>query len=185
MAKGKGLFTRVNFVFLIMRHTKNACDCLFNSLKHEYSQKFFFTMDKLLEALSVSWKITIIQTKHGDFLDYDKLFKVAYDDLKGVVTKNHIFTCGIVDTDNQLWMSIRESDLDDGDVTKHIATKRGKRSAADPKAHMNQLLKPITPPGINSDKLVELYAKYHPVVPEDYWEDELYVKPADKVLQKV
>jgi hypothetical protein len=49
---------------------------------------------------------------------------------------------------------------------------------------MNRLLKRIIPPGINPYKLVELYAKYCPVVPEDYWEDELYVKPADKVLKK-
>ena len=49
---------------------------------------------------------------------------------------------------------------------------------------MNQLLKPITPPGINPYKLVELYAKYCPVVPEEYWEDELYLKPDNEVLKK-
>ncbi len=32
--KEMGYFMRVNFVFLIVGHTKNACDCLFNSLKH-------------------------------------------------------------------------------------------------------------------------------------------------------
>jgi len=40
---------------------------------------------------------------------------------------------------------------------------------------MNHLLKPITPPGINPYKLVELYAKY--------WEDELYLKPDNEVLK--
>jgi hypothetical protein len=49
---------------------------------------------------------------------------------------------------------------------------------------MNQLLKPFTPPGINSYKLVELYAKYCPVIPEEYWEDELYLKPDNEVLIK-
>ncbi len=48
---------------------------------------------------------------------------------------------------------------------------------------MNQLLKPITPLGINPYKLVELYAKYCPVVPEEYWEDELYLKPDNEVLK--
>ena len=48
---------------------------------------------------------------------------------------------------------------------------------------MNQLLKPITPPGRNPYKLVELYAKYCPVVPEEYWEDELYLKPDNEVLK--
>jgi hypothetical protein len=81
-------------------------------------------------------------------------------------------------------MSIRESDLEDCAVTKHIATKQGRRSRADLEAHMNQLLMPIIPPGINSYKVVELYTKYHPVVPEDYWEDKLYLKPPDEVLNK-
>jgi hypothetical protein len=49
---------------------------------------------------------------------------------------------------------------------------------------MNRLLKPIIVPGINPYKLVELYKKIRLVVPEDYWEDEFYVKPANKVLKK-
>ncbi len=31
---------------------------------------------------------------------------------------------------------------------------------------------------------MELYVKYRPVVPEDHWGDEFYVKPADEVLKK-
>ncbi len=49
---------------------------------------------------------------------------------------------------------------------------------------MNWLLKQVIAPGINPYKLVILYAKYGPVVPEDYWKDKLYVKPANKVLKK-
>jgi len=89
----------------------SSCECLFNSLKHECCQKNIFTIDKLLGVLSLSRKITIIRTEHGDFLDYDALFKVAYNDLKGLVTKNHIFTCDVVDNEDELWMIIRESDL--------------------------------------------------------------------------
>ena len=97
-----------------MGHTKNACDHLFNSLKHHhYCQKYTYTMDKLIEALRVSQKITVIRTEYGDFLDYDALFKVAYNDLKGLVNKNHIFTCDVVHNEDELWMSIRESDLED------------------------------------------------------------------------
>ena len=99
--------------------------------------------------------------------------------------RNNSYTLAeIVDNEDELWMSIRESDLEDCGLTKHIAMKRGRRSAADLEAHMNQLLKPITPPGINPYKLVELYAKYCPVVPEEYWEDELYLKPDNEVLTK-
>ena len=38
-------FKRVSFVFLIVGHAKNACNRLFNSLKHEYHKKNIFTMD--------------------------------------------------------------------------------------------------------------------------------------------
>jgi hypothetical protein len=43
-------FKRVSFVFLIVGHTKNACDRLFNSLKHKYCKKNIFTMDELIIA---------------------------------------------------------------------------------------------------------------------------------------
>ena len=43
----------------------------------------------------------------------------------------------------------------------------------------------IEPPGINPYKRVELYAKYRPVVPPEYHQDEFYTKPPDDVLQKV
>jgi hypothetical protein len=62
-------------------------------------------MNKFIDALSVSRKIYIIWTKHDNFLDYNALFKVVYDDLKRLVTKNHIFTCSD-DNDNKLWVII-------------------------------------------------------------------------------
>ena len=58
--KEMGYFMRVNFVFLIVGHTTNACDCLFNLLKHQYSQKNTLTMDELIKSLSWSQKITVI-----------------------------------------------------------------------------------------------------------------------------
>ena len=100
-------FKRVSFVFLIVGHTKNACDCLFNSLKHEYHKKNIFTMDKLIVALGVSAKITVVPTVASDFLDYNDAFKALYIDLAGLVKNNHIFTCD--GDDNELIMKIRES----------------------------------------------------------------------------
>jgi hypothetical protein len=58
-------FKRVSFVFLIVGHTKNACDRLFNSLKHEYRKKNIFTMDELIVALGVSAKITVVPTAYS------------------------------------------------------------------------------------------------------------------------
>ncbi len=46
-------------------------------------------------------------------------------------------------------------------------SKQGQRSKTDLEAHMNQLLMPVIPLGINSYEVVKLYTKYHPVVPDE------------------
>ena len=99
-------FKRVSFVFLIVGHTKNACDRLFNSLKHKYPKKNIFTMDELIVAFGVSAKITVVPTVASDFLDYDGAFKALYTNLSGLVKNNHIFTCD--SDDNELIMKILE-----------------------------------------------------------------------------
>ena len=86
-------FKQVNFIFLITEHTKNACNHLFNSLKHEYRKKNIFTMDRLTKELklNVSAKITVVPTVPSNFLSYDGTFKVLYTDLKGLVKKSHLY----------------------------------------------------------------------------------------------
>jgi len=71
-------FKRVSFVFLIVGHAKNACDRLFNSLKHEYHKKNIFTMDELIVVLGVLAKITVVPTVASDFLDYNGTFKAIH-----------------------------------------------------------------------------------------------------------
>ena len=51
--KAMGYFQRVNFIFLVVGHTKNAADRLFNSLKNEYRKRNLFTVDTLVLALNV------------------------------------------------------------------------------------------------------------------------------------
>ncbi len=60
--KAMGYFRRVNFIFLVVGHTKNAADCLFHSLKHEYRKQDIFTMEMLIEKLSASDCVTVIPT---------------------------------------------------------------------------------------------------------------------------
>jgi hypothetical protein len=67
-------FKQVNFVFLIIGHTKNACNRLFNSLKHKYRNKNILTIDKLFKAVKASEKITVGSTVACDFLNYDGAF---------------------------------------------------------------------------------------------------------------
>mmetsp|Transcript_14392 Transcript_14392/g.30795 ORF Transcript_14392/g.30795 Transcript_14392/m.30795 type:complete len:173 (-) Transcript_14392:283-801(-) len=47
------------------------------------------------------------------------------------------------------------------------------------------MLKRLKSPGINIYKQVELYAKYHHIVPEKFWVNELYRKPPPNILAAV
>jgi hypothetical protein len=57
-------FKEVNFIFLIVGHTKNAADCLFNSLK--------------TEALNMSLMVAVHPASPDFFLDYNKLIYCLY-----------------------------------------------------------------------------------------------------------
>ena len=87
-----GCFEKVNFVFLIVGHTKNAADRLFNSLKELYRKQNLFTMQGLFDSLNGSDLVTIVPTSPQDFLDYDSFFETLYRDLTGKVKTNHIFS---------------------------------------------------------------------------------------------
>jgi len=65
-----GYFKQVNFIFLVVGHTKNAADHLFNALKAEYREKNLFTMETLVECLNVSNSVTMHTPVEADFLDY-------------------------------------------------------------------------------------------------------------------
>ena len=51
------------------------------------------------------------------------------------------------------------------------------------RAAMSDQLQQIEAPGINIYKQVEMYTKYLPIVPEEHWGDELYVKPSDEIIE--
>ena len=57
----------VNFIFLIIGHTKNSTDHHFNCLKLSYHHGNIFTMDEMLEKLDESDKVTVIPAKESDF----------------------------------------------------------------------------------------------------------------------
>jgi len=68
-----GYFKRLNFIFLIVGHTKNACYCLFNSLKMEYRQYNILTMECLLCKLDKLEFVIIIPTSKEDCFDSNTL----------------------------------------------------------------------------------------------------------------
>jgi len=183
--KAMGYFKKVEFMFLIVGHTKNAADSLFNSLKHEYRKKNLFTMQALFDCLGVSECVTVVPTLPEDFLDYDRLLNGIYRDIAGMILLNHIFT---VSGDDPLpVMELRESNLSEHPISKHVLSKRGKqlRGVAELKAKSDTLLLPIKCGGMNPYKMVEMWKKYRPLVPVEYQCDVLYAEPDAAVMAKV
>ena len=179
--KASGYFKHVNFIFLIVGHTKNAADRLFNSLKHEYRKKNLYTMETLLLALSVSDSVTVIPTLPEDFDNYDALFKDLFRNLSGKVKQNHIFACS---ADDQ--MDLRESDIIEHKTNTHKCWKTGRLlNAAQLKEHTLATLAKMECVGINPYKQVEMHFKYGPHVPEEWRNDVLFCPPDDKVMSMV
>ncbi len=88
-----GYFKETHFIFLVVGHTKNVADPLFNLLKQEYWKQNLFTFDELVRMLDKSLSLTIHPTVAKDFLNYSKLLDSLYRPLMGNIKKNHIFSC--------------------------------------------------------------------------------------------
>ena len=126
-----GYFRRVNFIFLIVGHTKNSADRLFNALKLDYRKQNVYTMKGLLTCLSRSQYCHIVETKEEDFFDWSGYFDLFYRKFKNkkltVIKKNHIFSCDNSHCfeKNQLMVDLQESDLPSHPVVKIPMIKNG------------------------------------------------------------
>jgi hypothetical protein len=178
-----GYFKSVQFIFLVVGHTKNAADRLFNSLKHEYRKQNLFTFDELARALDQSATVTVHRTVANDFFDYDKLLDGMYPKLAGHIKQNHIFSC----EDNGSELMIRKSNLPEHQ--EYILRIRKKNWATVGRTEMivyaEKVLKPIKCVGLNPYKMVEMFKNYRPVVPVEFHSDELYAEPSQEVWSKV
>ena len=116
-----GYFKKVNFIFLIVGHTKNAADRLFNLLKKLYRLKNIYTMKELFEQLAACDFVSIDPTKVEDFHDWDTYLDLFYSDFRSKVKQNHIFSCSYESNRvaNQLQVDLRESGLDEHEIVKH------------------------------------------------------------------
>jgi hypothetical protein len=179
-----GYFKSVKFIFLVVGHTKNAADCLFNSLKQEYRKQNLFTFDQLATTLDQSASVTIHRTVANDFLDYDSLLDGIYRKLVSNIKQNHIFSC--VDDDG-FEMRFRESNLVEH---REFIVKLRKRhweyaSRTELIEYAERVLKPIPCVGLNPYKMVEMFKNYRSVVPVEYHADVLYEEPSPEVWSKV
>ncbi len=153
-----GYFKEVNFVFLIVGHTKNAADRLFNSLKNEYRKQNLFTFQDLVETLNKSLMVTIHPENPDDFLDYNKLMSSLFWTLSGNIKKNHIFSCN----NNKSQMTLRHSNLPEHQEFVFYPWKKGTwdgMTRSNIAEHSESVLVPITCPGMNPYIIVEMWKK--------------------------
>jgi hypothetical protein len=122
--KQMGHFKKVNFVLLVVGHTKNAPAGLFNSLKHEYCKKNLFTMQDFFKTLNVSDSVIVVPTIPEDFLDHKALTDNVYHDLSVMVKQIPMLSCH--ENDNDIIIQLWESNLGKHKVVTHKAVKRTK-----------------------------------------------------------
>jgi hypothetical protein len=198
-----GYFHTVNFIFLVVGHTKNAADRRFNNLKMIYRKSNVYTFNQLLQVCGGSPHVTVVPVVDGDFKDYDYFFDLFYGRI-AAVTKSHIFSCkrpsdGSVYTDGvKLMVSVKESNLDEhptkttnlikpnmmlfngdgteGSLQEAVASRLSLLQRAD-------FLDPLPFKGIPEFKQVQLYRNYRKFVPAPY-QDEICPKPSEEVLKR-
>ena len=200
-----GYFIDVWFVFLIVGHTKNAADRLFNLLKIQYRQKNIYTMPVLLEQLGESDFVTIDPSAEPDFNDWDSFLNNFYSTFSGKVKKNHIFHVNrdTMRKENQVRVELRESNLDDDKISYHRAIKQGfstrknyppggkglkvaiNNRGTDIRAARSTLLHQIEAPGMNVYKQVEMFKNYRPLVPPEFQGDSVYAEPDEMIVDAV
>jgi hypothetical protein len=187
-----GYFQHVNFIFLIVGHTKNAADRLFNALKFVYRGSNVQTFQGLLNVCGASRHVTPIAVDNGDFFKYSDFLLQFYNTLKDLKVQ-HIFSCSvqsdgaIYNTEGQLLLAVRKSHLDEHPLFSKNFIK-GRVSLDVRRDAMKACqLESLPFQGIPEFKQVELYMKYLKHIDPEHKGDDLYKEPSEEVFlrQKV
>jgi hypothetical protein len=162
----KGYFQEVHFIFLVVGHTKNVADRLFNILKKLYQNQNIFTMGMMMKVMSheltipylVDWRV---------FKNWDKFLNWLYKAKMLSVQKWQMFSSS---TDLGLTMmpfkssNLQGAKMEEEGLRKHRVTNVNQSSI---------LMQQPTPlysmkPGLQEIKQVELWSKYCPLVPDKF-----------------
>jgi hypothetical protein len=177
-----GYFLTVEHVFYIRGHTKNACDRMLNQMKLKFHRSEIFSWGQAIETLNIKEHVTIVDAQKSHFKDYGALLDKFYVNFKpNTIQKNHIFK--VESTDEALTMQCATHDgavFANQPMLKKGQVLIGKRTDA-----INACeLAILKPPGMRPIKQVELYKKFRPFVPREFWE-ETCPKPSEAVLTQV
>jgi hypothetical protein len=178
----KGCFADVEFMFLVIGHTKNVADCLFNIAKILYRKMNIFTIKKLTEALNHAEQVDCCIIEHGLFRDWDGYISTSAKDTLDSVKKWQIFK---VSDARQGIMTKISSNLpdatraDENFFTSKVATNlRNEIVVAKYPLPLYQQR-----PGLKPIKQMELFIKLRPLIPSEYW-DDICPQPSLDVMLK-
>jgi hypothetical protein len=183
-------YRRVNIIFLVAGHTKNAADRLFNLLKVQYRKKQVFTMEQLESLLNENQYVECEKVGEDNFYDVGKFEDKIYkqNPLSGHTKKYQLFFADECD----MGILFARPSNKEGETTHRMDLKKGRES------QRKELLKPdmfgkfdldkkmelLKPPGIRTIKQVELYTKWRKHVPDEL-KSPLYDNPGEDVLLAV
>ena len=165
-----GYFKLVEFVFLVVGHTKNACHLLFNSLKREYPVSNIWTFNELFTLLGRSYKVEVKRTQRH--------LKDYYTKMVAKIKQNHLFIRSedSISTTHagvkKINITIKEADIPDAESCHH-QIRRPKTSGILPNQLHPQLI--VAEPK-NAYKVVEFYDKWRHIIPPEIRE-EMCPKP--------
>jgi hypothetical protein len=124
----------------------------------------------------------MIDATEGMFKNYGALLHKYYNNFKtGTIQKNHVFRV----TNGDPSLNIQCSTHDGAEFMMQPMRKRDV-ALSDKRFEEIQdfFLQNLKSPGLRPIKQVELYKKFRPYVPRQYWE-ETFPKPSDEVLESV
>jgi hypothetical protein len=204
----KGYFHSVNFIFLVMGHTKNAADRRFNNLKKVYRASNIYSMEMLLEVCGRSPLVTVCRVEDGDFKeDYESFFQLFYERYNPIL-KWHLFSCQFPTSRTaRLCVSMRESNLPEHRPKNVYVVKTNfldfqnlppglfqqpptfqealklRREMLFAPLNEADLLDVIPFKGVPEFKQVQMYKNFRQFLPPDY-QDITCPRPSDDVLKR-
>ena len=177
------MFLKVNFIFLVVGHTKNTADRMFNTMKKKHRKSNAFTMKELCDGLE-SEKVNMIRLEKDDMKDWDGMLGKFYRKYPKI-EEYHIFSCNWNDqahTNKNMNVNVKESNVEGCQMYSFNSIKQGfegrSRYPSGNKGLLaaikgrKQLMKDtvievLTRPGINPYKQVELFKNYVKLMDEE------------------
>jgi hypothetical protein len=188
-----GYFKEVEMVFLIVGHTKNACDRLFNSMKVNYRNVDVWSFTQLQSVLNHSYNIAVHPVKNNHFNDWESQHDIYYQKIKdhinnrAVIKDSHIFNVSLsnITTDNKnkkhVVMKVREADLPESAPISIELKKLGANNTILPNSTKPSVL---SQPGRNPKKVLEFWNKWRVFIPHPF-HPEMCIEPSQEQVVRI